>query len=196
MMIEDVIKKSILPLAFILFWFWIVSTIMKVSGKTDLFWWIFLSGLPFGIHKMRLILISKGMDITATLGMAALSVIIGALIGSIMITGKLSLEGTKEKGIDDYTGTYTADYENFSDTEYVFGGTSIKREAGKELSIDCTLEVTEGTAKVFWISGSDEAVTLIEATGTYSDTITLPDGGNYIGIECEDFTGNIELNIE
>ena len=195
-MIEDVIKKSILPLAFILFWFWIVSTIMKVSGKTDLFWWIFLSGLPFGIHKMRLILISKGMDITATLGMAALSVIIGALIGSIMITGKLSLEGTKEKGIDDYTGTYTADYENFSDTEYVFGGTSIKREAGKELSIDCTLEVTEGTAKVFWISGSDEAVTLIETTGTYSDTITLPDGGNYIGIECEDFTGNIELNIE
>ncbi len=75
-------------------------------------------------------------------------------------------------------------------------GTSIKREAGKELSIDCTLEVTEGTAKVFWISGSDEAVTLIETTGTYSDTITLPDGGNYIGIECEDFTGNIELNIE
>ena len=103
---------------------------------------------------------------------------------------------TKEKGIDDYTGTYTADYENFSDTEYLFGGTSIKREAGKELTIDCTLEVTEGTAKVFWISGADEAVTLIETTGTYSDTITLPDGGNYIGIECKDFTGNIELNIE
>ena len=52
------------------------------------------------------------------------------------------------------------------------------------------------TAKVFWISGSDEAVTLIETTGTYSDTITLPDGGNYIGIECKNFTGNIELNIE
>ena len=80
MTIEDVIKKSILPLAFMLFWFWMVSTIMKVSGQTDLFWWIFLSGLPFGIHKMRLILIPKGMDITATLGMAALSVIIGALI--------------------------------------------------------------------------------------------------------------------
>ena len=114
--------------------------------------------------------------------------------GSIELTGKSSLQG--EKGIDDYTGTYTADYSNFSGTEYLFGGTSIKREAGKELSIDCTLEITEGTAKVFWSSGSDEAVTLIEATGTYSDTITLPDGGNYIGIECENFTGNIELNIE
>lgn len=114
--------------------------------------------------------------------------------GSIELTGKSSLQG--EKGNDDYTGTYTADYANFSGTEYLFGGTSIKREAGKELSIDCTLEITEGTAKVFWSSGSDEAVTLIEATGTYSDTITLPDGGNYIGIECENFTGNIELNIE
>ena len=69
--------------------------------------------------------------------------------GSIALTGNLSLQGTKEKGIDDYTGNYTADYEDFSDTEYLFGGTSIKREAGKDLSIDCTLEVSEGTAKVF-----------------------------------------------
>lgn len=30
--------------------------------------------------------------------------------GAIELTGKSSLEGTKEKGIDDYTGTYTADY--------------------------------------------------------------------------------------
>ena len=116
--------------------------------------------------------------------------------GSIALTGNSSLQGTKEKGIDDYTGSYTANYEDFSDTEYLFGGTSIKREAGKDLSIDCALEVTDGTAKVFWISGADEAVTLFETTGTYSDTITLPEGGNYIGIECENFTGNIELNIE
>lgn len=83
--IEDVIKKTILPLAFMVFWFWMTKTIMKVSGQTDWFWWIFIAGLPFGIHKMRLILIPRGMDTTATLGMAALSVIIGALIGSIMI---------------------------------------------------------------------------------------------------------------
>ena len=55
---------------------------------------------------------------------------------------------------------------------------------------------TDGTAKVFWISGADEEVTLLETTGTYSDTITLPEGGNYIGIECENFTGSIELNME
>ena len=75
-----------------------------------------------------------------------------------------------------YTGSYTANYEDFSDTEYLFGGTSIKREAGKDLSIDCALAVTDGTAKVFWISEADEEVTLLETTGTYSDTITLPEG--------------------
>lgn len=30
--------------------------------------------------------------------------------GSIELTGKLSLQGKKEKGIDDYTGSYQADY--------------------------------------------------------------------------------------
>ena len=102
--------------------------------------------------------------------------------GSIELTGNLSLKGTKEKGIDDYTGTYQADYKDFSNTEYLFGGTSINREAGNDISVTCTLEVIDGTAKVFWISGADEPVTLIETTGTYSNTLTLPDGGNYIGI--------------
>ena len=116
--------------------------------------------------------------------------------GSIELTGNLSLKGTKEKGIDDYTGTYQADYKDFSNTEYLFGGTTINREAGNDISVTCTLEVIDGTAKVFWISGADEPVTLIETTGTYSNTLTLPDGGNYIGIECDNFTGSIEMNIE
>lgn len=116
-------------------------------------------------------------------------------VGSMALTEKASLQGTKERGIDDYTGTYTADYENFSDTEYLFGGTSINREAGKTVTMDCTLEVTEGSAKVFWISGAGEAVTLMETAGTYRSTITLPEGGNYIGIECADFTGSIALHI-
>ena len=70
--------------------------------------------------------------------------------GSIALTGNSFLQGTKEKGIDDYTGSYTADYENFSDTEYLFGGTSIKREAGKELSIDCGAGGYEGYCKKYF----------------------------------------------
>ena len=36
----------------------------------------------------------------------------------------------------------------------------------------------------------------IHAQMFFGEAKALPDGGNYIGIECENFTGNIELNIE
>ena len=78
----------------------------------------------------------------------------------------------------------------------VVGGTSIERENGKDISVSCDLEITEGTAQVFWISGSDDPVILLEATDSYSETITLPEGGNYIGITGNNFTGHLEMNIE
>ena len=46
------------------------------------------------------------------------------------------------------------------------------------------------------ISGSDDPVILLEATDSYSETITLPEGGNYIGITGNNFTGHLEMNIE
>jgi len=115
--------------------------------------------------------------------------------GSIELTNDISLQGTRKNGVDDYTGTYEANYEDFSKKEYLFGGTSIKREAGNDIAVVCTLKITSGTAKVFWISGDEDPTILIETDGTYSDTITLPNGGNYIGIECNDFTGSVELSI-
>lgn len=116
-------------------------------------------------------------------------------IGESQLTDKRSLEGKKESGVDDYTGSYKANYQNFSNTEWLFGGTSIKRGAGKEITVTCTLRASEGHARVFWISGAEESAGLIETDGTYSGVLTLPDGGNYIGMECENFTGSIELEI-
>ena len=77
----DVIKKALLPLAAMAFWLWMVKT----TGNTDLFMFLFLAGLPFGIHKMCIILIPRGYDVGGTVGMIALSVIVGGLLGSLMI---------------------------------------------------------------------------------------------------------------
>lgn len=84
MTIETLIKKSLLPLMFLAFWGWMSLTIMKVSGITDFLWFLFLWGFPFGIHKMCFILIPKEMDIGGTVGMVALSFIIGGLTGIVM----------------------------------------------------------------------------------------------------------------
>ena len=116
--------------------------------------------------------------------------------GNTALTSDFSLKGNRAYGEDCYTGTYMADYKDFSKTEYLFGGTSIERENGKDISVSCDLEITEGTAQVFWISGSDDPVILLEATDSYSETITLPEGGNYIGITGNNFTGHLEMKIE
>lgn len=116
--------------------------------------------------------------------------------GTLALTGETSLQGTKQTGVDDYTGRYSADYRDFTGIEHLFGGTSLHREAGDELRISCTLQITAGSAKIFWISGAEEAVILMETTGTHSETITLPAGSNDIGIDCAHFTGTVALQVE
>lgn len=116
--------------------------------------------------------------------------------GNAALTSNFSLKGNRTYGDDCYTGTYTADYKDFSKTEYLFGGTSIERENGKDISVSCDLEIIGGTAQVFWVSGSDDPIILLETADSYSETITLPEGGNYIGITGNNFTGHLEMNIE
>ena len=96
--------------------------------------------------------------------------------GNFRLTSDFLLKGRRKCGVDRYTGEYTADYDNFSKTEYLFGGTTIDREYGKEVSVFCRI--------------------LLDADGTYRETLTLPEGGNYIGIAGEHFTGEVELRIE
>lgn len=116
--------------------------------------------------------------------------------GNFRLTSDFLLKGRRKCGVDRYTGEYTADYDNFSKTEYLFGGTTIDREYGKEVSVFCRIEGESGSAELFWESGSEETTVLLDADGTYRETLTLPEGGNYIGIAGEHFTGEVELRIE
>ena len=47
------------------------------------------------------------------------------------LTEERDLQGDKTKGDDTYTGSYSAEYEDFSDVEYIFGGTGLDRDKGK-----------------------------------------------------------------
>ena len=50
------------------------------------------------------------------------------------LTEEKDLQGDKTKGEDTYTGSYTADYEDFNDKEYIFGGTALDRDKGNGLT--------------------------------------------------------------
>lgn len=85
---------------------------------------------------------------------------------------------------------------NFLIQNIFLGGTTIERAAGKQVELFCNLEITKGEAEIFIISGSNEPKTLIKTTGTYENTITLPDGSNYIGILGNDFSGTVKIEVK
>ena len=116
--------------------------------------------------------------------------------GSRALTPDRSLQGERVRSEDDYTGTYEANYEDFSGTELLFGGTTLDRAAGNTVELSCSLDIEEGEAAVFLCSGSEEPVLLLSESGDYSGTIEVGGGSTYIGVWGEGLTGSVSIQIE
>ena len=116
--------------------------------------------------------------------------------GSWALTPNRSLQGERVRGEDDYTGTYAADYEDFSGTELLFGGTTLDREAGDTVEVTCSLTVEEGEAAIFLNSGSEDPVILLSESGDYSSTIEVGGGSIYLGVWGEGANGSVSIQIE
>ena len=116
--------------------------------------------------------------------------------GSWALTPDRSLQGERVRSEDDYTGTYEANYEDFSGTELLFGGTTLDRAAGNTIELSCSLDIEEGEAAVFLCSGSDDPVILLSGSGDYSSTIEVGGGSTYIGVWGEEANGSVSIQIE
>ena len=62
--------------------------------------------------------------------------------GSWALTPARSLQGERIPGEGEYT-----DYEDFSGTELLFGGTTLDREAGNTVEVTCSLIIEEGEGR-------------------------------------------------
>ena len=86
---KRVLFKVVLPLAFILVWanmcYWIC---LDNNGMNWFQFWI-MCGSPFGIKKMLVVLIPRNFGIAGSIGVFALDVIIGGLIGVIILAVKV-----------------------------------------------------------------------------------------------------------
>ena len=116
--------------------------------------------------------------------------------GSWALTPNRSLQGERVRGEDDYTGTYAADYEDFSGTELLFGGTTLDREAGNTVELSCSLNIEEGEIAVLLCSGSEDPVILLSESGDYSSTIEVGGGSTYIGVWGEEANGSVSIQID
>lgn len=111
------------------------------------------------------------------------------------ITPDYLLTGKRKKGIDDYVGTYEANYHQFTGEEFIFGGTSLKRKEGNDLKATYSLTVQSGTAALYWLNGDDEIVLAnISDKGTFKFTIHA--GKNFIALKGGHFTGSLALTVE
>ena len=52
-----------------------------------------------------------------------------------------------------------------------------------------------GKIIIYMRNGIEQKI-LIEDTGEYKNTITIPDGSNYFIVKCTDFNGEINVKIE
>ena len=116
--------------------------------------------------------------------------------GAAALTPEARLQGRLEKGIDDYTGSYEADYSDFTGTEFLFGGTALEREAGDTIHIACSLSIESGKAAVFLRSGAGEPVILLSESGTYDGTAAVNGTSTYIGIWGKDAKGSLSIEVE
>lgn len=110
------------------------------------------------------------------------------------ITKDRDLIGNRERGIDNYVGTYDASYTQFDGEEYIFGGTSLKRKGGGDLCATYSLTVQSGEATLYWMEG-DNKIVIAEASDEGVYEFTIHAGKNFIVLEGETFTGTLNLNV-
>ena len=119
-----------------------------------------------------------------------------AALGNIGLDSALTLQGERKFGEDKYTGTYTAEYEDFTGEECPFGGTMLEKREREHVTVMCTIECGEGSASLTWNCGAAEPVVLADGGGEFSQTVYLAPGSNYFNLEFDHFTGSVEMQIQ
>lgn len=87
---KDFLKKTVLPVIAAFFLYSIFSRIFVDNGTKHYFLIWLACGVPFGIGKM-FTLIPIGFGISGTVGVFALNLVLGGLIGGVILMWKLAV---------------------------------------------------------------------------------------------------------
>lgn len=113
---------------------------------------------------------------------------------SFSLTSDSDLIGARQKGADNYTGSYQADYSDFTGKEILFGGTGLEREAGDQLTVTYSLQVDSGEG-VLYQRDKDGIHPLQEGSGSGEVKINLSSGDNYLVSEGKNWSGSIVVTV-
>ena len=115
-------------------------------------------------------------------------------IGDSQITDDDDLIGARLLAGDDcYVGEYTAECNHMTGRDVVFGGASIHNRA---LFLSSHIDAESGKATVRIRLNSEVIELEPDDDGYFETTLKLDNGGNYIMMIYEDFSGVVEMNSE
>ena len=115
-------------------------------------------------------------------------------IGDSQITDDDDLIGARLLVDDDsYAGEYSAECNHMTGRDVVFGGASIHN---RDLFLSGHIETESGNATVRIRMNSEVVELEPDADGHFETTLKLDNGGNYIMVIYEDFSGVVEMNSE
>ena len=115
-------------------------------------------------------------------------------IGDSQITDDDDLIGARLLVDDDsYVGEYTAECSHMTGRDVVFGGASIHN---RDLFLSGHIETESGNATVRIRMNSEVIELEPDADGYFETTLKLDNGGNYIMVIYDDFSGVVEMNSE
>ena len=88
-MISGILRKTVIPLGAVGLLLVAFYPVCTRNGQCDYFLLWILVGWPFGVGKMFIWLIPKNFELAGSLGVFALNVIIGGLIGGVVAAVKV-----------------------------------------------------------------------------------------------------------
>lgn len=114
-------------------------------------------------------------------------------LGNHQITESKDLIGSRILNEDAYTGNYQAHCDGNTGRDVIFGGGSIE---SKKLHVYGTIHTYAGKATVRIRLNEDIKELSVKEDGSFETKLSLDSGGNYIMLDYEDFSGEIELRSE
>lgn len=91
MRIREFLRKVVVPVGAAVFLSALFYPLCVENGVCDyLKLWI-LAGIPFGIHRMFVWVVPKGFDIGGTVGILAMNLLAGGVIGGFILVWRLVL---------------------------------------------------------------------------------------------------------
>lgn len=86
---KDFFKKTVLTVLIASVLFYWGKILFVKDGQTEYFYVALFCGVPFGIRRMFLWLVPFGHDVTFTIGIFAVNIIVGGIIGIFVLAWKL-----------------------------------------------------------------------------------------------------------